>query len=163
MNKHIIAIFIAAIVAALRSALLLVLMPVCPACFPGKVLTNLQLPAEIMLRDRILIIKKKSHLELNAFDPYGSIADPMKERNYSLHLITENFRFAPESVSMKPVFGEGHAHLYIDDVLICRIYGPWQHIPALKPGAQSNLCNPEFKQPRRIYGQWKYYRRARNN
>ena len=61
-------------------------------------------------------------------------ADPMKERNYSLHLITENFRFAPESVSMKPVFGEGHAHLYIDDVLISRIYGPWQHIPALKPG-----------------------------
>jgi hypothetical protein len=62
------------------------------------------------------------------------IEDPMKKRNFSLHLITENFRFAPETVSMKPVFGEGHAHLYIDDILICRIYGPWHHIPTLKPG-----------------------------
>jgi hypothetical protein len=60
--------------------------------------------------------------------------DPMKKRNYTLHLITENFRFAPEAVSTKPVFGEGHAHLYIDDTLIQRIYGPWHHVPALKPG-----------------------------
>ncbi len=62
------------------------------------------------------------------------IADPMEKRNYSLHIITENFRFAPESVSMNSVFGEGHAHLYIDDVFISRIYSPWLHIPALKPG-----------------------------
>jgi hypothetical protein len=62
------------------------------------------------------------------------LADPMMERNYSLHLITENFRFAPESVSRGAVLGEGHGHVYIDDFLFCRAYGPWVHIPRLKPG-----------------------------
>jgi hypothetical protein len=62
------------------------------------------------------------------------LPDMMKAHNYTLRLVTENFRFAPEAVSMKAVQGEGHAHLYIDDVLISRIYGEWQHIPSLKPG-----------------------------
>jgi hypothetical protein len=57
------------------------------------------------------------------------LPDMMKAHNYTLRLVTENFRFAPEAVSMKAVQGEGHAHLYIDDVLISRIYGEWQHIP----------------------------------
>jgi hypothetical protein len=62
------------------------------------------------------------------------VADPMKMRNYSLHLITDHFRFAPEDASGPAVFGEGHAHVYIDDVLLGRAYGPWYHIPQLKPG-----------------------------
>jgi hypothetical protein len=62
------------------------------------------------------------------------LADPMKERNYSLHLITDNFQFAPESVSHGAVFGEGHGHVYIDDFLLYRAYGPWLHIPRLQPG-----------------------------
>jgi hypothetical protein len=62
------------------------------------------------------------------------LPDPMKEGNFSLHLITENFRFAPESVSRSAVFGEGHAHVYVDDYLLFRSYGPWVHIPRLTPG-----------------------------
>lgn len=62
------------------------------------------------------------------------IADPMKARNYSVHLVTQNFRFAPEDASGQAVFGEGHAHVYVDDVLLGRAYGPWYHIPQLKPG-----------------------------
>jgi hypothetical protein len=62
------------------------------------------------------------------------LADPMKERNYSLHLITESFRFAPESVSRAAVPGEGHGHVYVDDYLFCRAYGPWVHLPRLKQG-----------------------------
>ena len=62
------------------------------------------------------------------------LPDPVKERNYSLHLVTENFRFAPESVSRDPVPGEGHGHVYVDDFLFCRAYGPWVHLPRLKPG-----------------------------
>jgi hypothetical protein len=65
--------------------------------------------------------------------------DPMKERNYSLHLSTEHFRFAPEAVSRGAVFGEGHAHLYVDDVLLGRIYGSWHHLPRLKPGKHEIL------------------------
>jgi hypothetical protein len=62
------------------------------------------------------------------------IADPMKMRNYSVHIITENFRFAPEHASGPDAFGEGHAHIYVDDVLLGRAYGPWNHIQQLKPG-----------------------------
>jgi len=62
------------------------------------------------------------------------IADPMKARNYSVHIVTDNFRFAPEHASGPAVFGEGHAHIYVDDVLLGRAYGPWYHIPQLKPG-----------------------------
>jgi hypothetical protein len=62
------------------------------------------------------------------------LPDPVKEGNYSLHLVTENFGFAPESVSRDPVLGEGHGHVYVDDFLFCRAYGPWVHIPRLKPG-----------------------------
>jgi hypothetical protein len=62
------------------------------------------------------------------------VADPMKMRNYSVRLITENFKFAPEHASGADVFGEGHAHVYVDDVLLGRAYGPWYHIPQLKPG-----------------------------
>lgn len=63
-----------------------------------------------------------------------AIPDPMKKRNFSLHLIVENFVFAPESVSGPAKFGEGHAHVYVDDVLLGRAYGPWYHLPQLKPG-----------------------------
>ena len=65
--------------------------------------------------------------------------DPMKERTYSLHLGTEHFRFAPEAVSRAAVFGEGHAHLYVEDVLLGRIYGSWHHLPRLKPGKHEIL------------------------
>jgi hypothetical protein len=67
------------------------------------------------------------------------LADPMKERTYSLHLRTEHFRFAPEAASRPAVFGEGHAHLYVDDVLLGRIYGDWHHLPRLKPGKHEIL------------------------
>ena len=72
------------------------------------------------------------------------IPDPMKKRNYTLHLITKNFRFAPEAVSTAAVMGEGHAHLYIDDILIQRIYGEWHHIPALKPGVHKIYVTLNF-------------------
>lgn len=60
--------------------------------------------------------------------------DNMKEREYILHLQTQNFTFAPESVGQEDVPGEGHAHVFVDDVKIGRAYGPWFHIPKLEPG-----------------------------
>lgn len=58
----------------------------------------------------------------------------MRRNEAHPRLYTANFRFAPESVSRGAVFGEGHGHVYIDDFLFCRAYGPWVHIPSLKPG-----------------------------
>jgi hypothetical protein len=60
--------------------------------------------------------------------------DKIKIGNYSLKLKTTDFIFSPEHVSSSNVFGEGHAHVYIDDVLIARAYSEWFHIPKLKSG-----------------------------
>lgn len=55
---------------------------------------------------------------------------------WNLQILTENFRFAPEHVNQANVPGEGHAHVYVDDVKIARIYGHWYHIGSLPEGAQ---------------------------
>ncbi|MCB1809862.1 MAG: hypothetical protein KDJ99_33255 [Candidatus Competibacteraceae bacterium] len=58
--------------------------------------------------------------------------DPMS--GWNLEIITENFRFAPEHASQSHIPGEGHAHLYVNDVKIARVYGPWFHLAKLPPG-----------------------------
>lgn len=60
--------------------------------------------------------------------------DPMMKGHYNLHIQTENFEFAPENVSSDFVMGEGHAHVFVDDVKISRSYNEWHHLPRLKPG-----------------------------
>lgn len=58
-----------------------------------------------------------------------------EDGGWSLHVLTENFRFAPEHVNGPHVPGEGHAHIYADGRKLARIYGPWFHIPRLPEGA----------------------------
>lgn len=53
---------------------------------------------------------------------------------WNLHIITTNFRFAPERVNAPHRPGEGHAHVYIDGRKVARLYGPWFHLGALPPG-----------------------------
>jgi hypothetical protein len=53
---------------------------------------------------------------------------------WNLHVQTTNFRFAPKNASTGKVWGEGHAHLYIDDVKIGRLYTEWYHIGDLDKG-----------------------------
>lgn len=60
------------------------------------------------------------------------IKDPMD--GWTLTLTTENFTFAPLSAGSAAVPNEGHAHLYVDDVKVARLYGPHFHIPELAPG-----------------------------
>jgi hypothetical protein len=60
--------------------------------------------------------------------------DKMKPGNYSINIKTTGFIFSPDNVSSKAKFGEGHAHIYIDDVLFVRAYSNWIHIPKLKDG-----------------------------
>jgi hypothetical protein len=53
---------------------------------------------------------------------------------WNLQIVTTNFAFAPSHASMEHVAGEGHAHLYVDDVKIGRVYGEWFHLASLEPG-----------------------------
>ncbi|MEM9446942.1 MAG: hypothetical protein AAGA75_00230 [Cyanobacteria bacterium P01_E01_bin.6] len=58
--------------------------------------------------------------------------DPIN--GWNLHLVTENFAFAPEQVNGQSSMNEGHAHLYINGEKIMRIYSHWHHVPSLEPG-----------------------------
>lgn len=55
------------------------------------------------------------------------IKDPMS--GWNINLKVNNFRFTPENASLPHSPGEGHAHLYINDNKIARLYGDWYHIP----------------------------------
>jgi hypothetical protein len=52
--------------------------------------------------------------------------DPMSGYNLTIH--TEHFTWAPQRASTEHFAGEGHAHLYINDVKIGRLYGAHHHI-----------------------------------
>ncbi|NIZ14751.1 hypothetical protein [Phaeobacter sp. HF9A] len=58
--------------------------------------------------------------------------DPMA--GWNLHVMPQNFRFAPEHASSKDIAGEGHAHVYVNGTKIGRLYGNWMHIGALPDG-----------------------------
>ena len=47
-----------------------------------------------------------------------------------------DFTFAPESVNGENVIGEGHAHLYVDDKKVARLYGPYFHYDENFDGAK---------------------------
>ena len=53
---------------------------------------------------------------------------------WNLHIITSNFRFAPQAASSPHVEGEGHAHIYVNGEKLARVYGPWFHIAKLPKG-----------------------------
>lgn len=46
----------------------------------------------------------------------------------NLKIITQNFTFTPEQVNTVDMPGEGHAHLYINDEKITRVYSPDHYI-----------------------------------
>ena len=58
--------------------------------------------------------------------------DPIS--GWNIHLETTDFTFAPEHSGEEHIKGEGHAHLYVDDEKIARVYGPWFHLAELSPG-----------------------------
>ena len=59
--------------------------------------------------------------------------DTMK--GWNLELKITNFKFAPETVNQSSNINEGHAHLYINDKKITRIYGNWYYLESLEPGS----------------------------
>ena len=61
---------------------------------------------------------------------------PLSDGSYNVRIQTMNFIFAPHNVDKDPADGEGHAHLYVDDVKIARAYGEWYHIASLPEDAE---------------------------
>ncbi|MDE4305819.1 hypothetical protein PXK30_19235 [Phaeobacter gallaeciensis] len=60
--------------------------------------------------------------------------DPVSGHN--LHVVVENFHFAPERSGDQPVANEGHAHVYVNGNKIARLYGSWMHIASLPPDGE---------------------------
>lgn len=52
------------------------------------------------------------------------------ESGYNLVLSTQNYDFTPLKVNEDPVQNEGHAHLYVNNTKIARLYTEFFHIPA---------------------------------
>ena len=53
---------------------------------------------------------------------------------WNLFVDVTNFTFVPATVDAEDQLGEGHAHLYVNDVKMARLYGPHFHIPDLPVG-----------------------------
>ena len=60
------------------------------------------------------------------------VPDPAS--GWNLQVMTTGFRFAPQNANKTHVPGEGHAHLYVNNAKVARLYGPWFHIAALPSG-----------------------------
>ncbi|NES22972.1 MAG: hypothetical protein F6K41_29640 [Symploca sp. SIO3E6] len=58
--------------------------------------------------------------------------DTMK--GWNLEIKVSNFQFAPENANKEHISGEGHAHLYINDEKITRLYSSWFYLDNLEPG-----------------------------
>lgn len=74
---------------------------------------------------------------LEAGSPVPSVRfDAMPEGGggLNLHIVTDNFRFAPTRVNGPHEAGEGHAHVYVDGVKALRAYGPYVHLSGIVPG-----------------------------
>lgn len=54
---------------------------------------------------------------------------------WNVTVTTQNFSFTPRMVNSQNVANTGHAHLYVDDIKIARLYGPDFHMPDLPEGA----------------------------
>ncbi len=76
------------------------------------------------------------HVEVQHEDSHPTLDLEVLEdmhSGYNIRLKTTNFIFNPDSVGRNHVHGEGHAHLYINNVKYARVYNNWHHID-LRPG-----------------------------
>ncbi len=60
--------------------------------------------------------------------------DPDALKGWNLEIKTTNFTFSPETLNQNSLPNQGHAHLYVNDKKITRIYGSWYYISELPEG-----------------------------
>lgn len=58
------------------------------------------------------------------------VATPDSKDGYNLKINVTNFTFTPEKVGMTNEFNTGHAHIYINDEKLGRVYGEWFYLPS---------------------------------
>lgn len=61
-------------------------------------------------------------------------AEPDADGGVDVRIVTEGFRFAPESVDQAHAPGSGHAHIYLDGVKLGRVFESKYRIDQLRPG-----------------------------
>lgn len=77
------------------------------------------------------------HAYIEAASPPPQLTIEIEEDlhgGWNLQLLTADFTFAPEMCGKEHISGQGHAHLYVNDTKVARLYGPWFHIGDLPPG-----------------------------
>lgn len=80
---------------------------------------------------------KNHHRLTEALHPSPSLVldvypDGPQSRN--LRIGVTGFNFAPEASNGPHVPGQGHAHIYINDIKVARAYCPWVQLDALPKG-----------------------------
>lgn len=55
---------------------------------------------------------------------------------YNVQIMPRNFTFTPAAINREVQDNEGHAHIYVNDVKISRVYGSWFHLAStiFQPG-----------------------------
>jgi hypothetical protein len=53
---------------------------------------------------------------------------------WNVEMVTTDYVWAPQNASTEPVMGEGHAHLYVDDHKVARVYGNWYYLGSMDAG-----------------------------
>ncbi len=48
---------------------------------------------------------------------------------FNIRVQTENYTITPDRAGAEPVQGEGHMHVFVNDVKAMRLYGEWAHLP----------------------------------
>lgn len=48
---------------------------------------------------------------------------------YNIEIATDHFTFTPEHIDADPVENTGHAHVYVNDEKVGRVYGNWIYLP----------------------------------
>ena len=66
--------------------------------------------------------------------PTLDIAVTKDGSGWNLRVITTNFTLTPERIGGVHIPGEGHGHVYLNDVKQARIYGEWYHIASAPAG-----------------------------
>jgi hypothetical protein len=64
------------------------------------------------------------------------IVHPDSKQGWNLEAQVTNFRFAPERVNQTSAATEGHAHIYVNDKKLTRLYGNWYYLESLPAGQQ---------------------------
>lgn len=65
------------------------------------------------------------------------VVHPDQVQGWNLELKVTNFNFAPAQVNAASKTSEGHAHLYINDKKVTRLYGNWYYLSELPSGSNT--------------------------